>query len=99
LNQTLKDLEIAAKMADDLVTYWEIGDATNLHAILSKSFDGYPQIRDRLLTQRNQEWVVKIEKLLGGNKDVLVIVGAGHLVGPHSVVQLLNQKGYTIEQK
>jgi uncharacterized protein YbaP (TraB family) len=52
-----------------------------------------------LLTQRNQDWVVKIEKLLGGNKDVLVIVGAGHLVGPHSVVQLLNQKGYTIEQK
>jgi len=99
LNQTLKDLEVAAKMADDMVKYWEIGDAANLHAILSRSFDGYPQIRDRLLTQRNQDWAVKIENLLGGNKDVLVIVGAGHLVGPLSVVQILSQKGYTIKQK
>jgi uncharacterized protein len=99
LRQTLKDLEVAAKMADDMVKYWEMGDVANLHAILSKSFDGYPRIRERLLTQRNQDWVEKIENLLAGDKNALVIVGAGHLVGPHSLVQLLSQKGYTVNQK
>jgi uncharacterized protein YbaP (TraB family) len=33
------------------------------------------------------------------DKNILVIVGAGHLVGPGSVVALLKQKGYRVKQK
>ena len=99
LGQTLKDLEIAAEMADDMMAYWQKGQADKLYSLLFKSFDGYPEIEKRLLLQRNQDWVKKIEVMLAEPENVFVVVGAGHLVGPGSVVDLLRQKGYKVKQK
>ncbi|MGD1974698.1 MAG: TraB/GumN family protein [Desulfobacterales bacterium] len=99
LGQTLKDLDIAARMADDMLTYWKKGDADNLYALLFKSFEGYPQIENRLISQRNLQWVKKIEEMMVEDKNIIVIVGAGHLIGPGSVVALLKQKGYRVKQK
>jgi uncharacterized protein YbaP (TraB family) len=99
LSQTLKDLELAAEMADDMVAYWEKGDIDNLRKLLFESFRGYPQIENRLLLQRNKNWVLKIEKMMKENKNVLIIVGAGHLIGPGSVVEILKQKGYGVKQR
>jgi uncharacterized protein YbaP (TraB family) len=33
------------------------------------------------------------------NKNVLFVVGAGHLVGPESVVDLLRKAGYEVKQQ
>lgn len=98
LSQTLKDLEFAAKMANKMVTYWKQGDADNLYKLLFKSFEDYPQIEDRLLLQRNKDWVLKIEKMRKEKKDMIIIVGAGHLIGPGSVVELLKKNGYKVKQ-
>ncbi len=99
LNQTLKDLEISAQLADDMMAAWQNGDADKLHELLYKSFEGHPGIEDRLLTQRNKDWILKIEEMLGKSKNTMVIVGAGHLIGPEGIVELLRQKGYTVKQK
>ena len=99
LGQTLKDLDIAAQMADDMLKYWKKGDVDNLHAILFKSFEDYPQIENRLIGQRNIQWVKKIEEMMTEDKNIFIIVGAGHLIGPGSVVALLKQKGYRVMQK
>jgi len=99
LGQTLKDLEIAAEMADDMMAYWQTGQIEELHSLLFKSFEDYPEIEDRLLLQRNKDWVKKIEAMLGGPENVFVVVGAGHLIGPQSVVDLLRQKGYKVKQR
>ena len=99
LGQTLKDLDIAAQMADDMLKYWKKGDADNLYALLFKSFEDYPQIENRLIGQRNLQWVNKIEEMMVEDKNIIVIVGAGHLIGPGSVVALLKQKGYSVKQK
>jgi hypothetical protein len=99
LSQTLKDLELAAEMADDMVAYWKKGNVDNLHKLLFESFKGYPQIKSRLLLQRNRNWVLKIEKMMEENKNVFIIVGAGHLIGPGSVVEILKQKGYGVKQR
>ena len=99
LGQTLKDLDIAAQMADDMMNSWEKGDSDNLYKILSTSFEGYPQIENRLLRRRNIDWVKKIEEMMAENKNVFIVVGAGHLIGPGSVVALLKEKDYTVKQK
>ena len=98
LGQTLKDLDIAAQMADDMLKFWKMGNCDSLYAILFKSFEDYPQIENRLLRQRNQDWAKQIEEMMGEGKNILVIVGAGHLVGPGSVVAILKEKGYEVEQ-
>jgi uncharacterized protein YbaP (TraB family) len=51
-----------------------------------------------LLTQRNKNWIPEIEKALAGDKTVLFLVGAAHLVGTDSVIDLLEKKGHKPEQ-
>jgi len=99
LSQTLNDLEVVNELAGDLVKSWKDGDADKLHELLSKSFKDYPHLHDRLLIQRNKNWVQQIEGAMRKNKNVLFVVGAGHLVGPESVVDLLKKKGYQVKQQ
>ena len=99
LSQTLKDLEVVNELAGDLVRSWKDGDADRLHELLSKSFEDYPHLHDRLLIQRNKNWIQEIEGAMRLNKNVLFVVGAGHLVGPESVVDLLKKKGYQVKQQ
>lgn len=99
LKQTLKDLEISAQLAGDMMTAWQKGDADKLYRLLFKSFEDHPNIEDRLLTRRNKDWIPIIEAMLGKPKNTMVIVGAGHLIGPAGIVELLKEKGYTVKQK
>lgn len=99
LKQTLKDLELIGELADDLVSSWESGNADKLHELLHRSFKDYPNLNDRLLIQRNQKWVKEVEEAMRQDKNVLFVVGAGHLVGPQSVVDLLKKNGYKVKQQ
>ncbi len=99
LGQTLEDLDVAAQMADDMLKNWKKGDADSLYAILFKSFENFPQIENRLLLRRNIDWVKKIEALMAEDKNIFIIIGAGHLIGPGSVVALLKEKGYKVKQR
>jgi uncharacterized protein YbaP (TraB family) len=98
LRQTLKDLEVVETMLPDMVGAWETGDAARLESIMTTSFKDYPDIYDRFIVQRNRAWAGTIEQLLAQGGTTLVVVGAGHLVGPENVLQLLKNKGYNMEQ-
>jgi len=86
-------------MADDMMRFWQKGQVDKLYSLLFKSFEDYPEMEDRLLLQRNKDWVKKIVSMLGETENIFIVVGAGHLVGPRSVVALLKQKGYKVRQK
>ena len=98
LNQTLKDLDILGQLTDDMTTAWQNGAADDLYELLFKSFEDHPGIEDRLLTRRNKAWLPQIEKMLKESKITMVVVGAGHLIGPDGLVELLKQKGYKVKQ-
>jgi uncharacterized protein YbaP (TraB family) len=99
LKETLKELDIIETMASDMVKAWEAGDSDKLYFISRTGFDKYPDIYYRFFIQRNKNWVPQIEKLLKLDRDVLVIVGAGHLAGEQSLIKLLVEKGYQVEQR
>ncbi len=99
LNQTLEDLEVAAELADEMMSAWQTGDTDKLYEILFKSFQAHPGIEDRLLNRRNRNWIRQIKKMLKTPKNTMVIVGAGHLLGPEGMVELLRQEGYEVKQK
>jgi uncharacterized protein YbaP (TraB family) len=98
LKQTLKDLEITETMLPDIVGAWKNGDAAHLGSIMTMSFKDLPDIYNRFVVQRNKTWVRKIEDLITQSDTALIVVGAGHFVGPENLLQLLRDKGYTIEQ-
>ncbi len=99
LGQALRDMDVVRKQFKELVTAWQTGDTKALDKLLLESFREYPLMHRKFLLDRNRTWIPKLEKLLNGGKDVLVVVGAGHLVGKESVVDLLTAKGYKIEQR
>lgn len=99
LKQILKDLEVVEENFSLMIDSWEKGDVNRLEAFLKISFEEYPDLYKRLLTDRNKRWVTTIRKLLKQDGVILIIVGAGHLVGKDSVVDLLTKKGYTVRQK
>jgi uncharacterized protein len=50
------------------------------------------------VSERNKRWVPQIEKLLHGNQDAFVVVGALHLVGDGGLLELVRRDGFKPEQ-
>ncbi len=51
---------------------------------------------DELIYDRNRNWVVKLVKIMP-ERACLVCVGAGHLPGEQGLLQLLRDRGFTVE--
>ncbi len=83
----------------DLLRAWREGDADALARLLSAEFEEFPELYRPLTEERNRAWVAKLADLLDDRDDYLVVVGALHLVGRHSVVELLEQRGYEVAQQ
>ena len=99
LRETLEELDVTETMASDMVNAWKAGDVDKLASIMKMSFKEHPDIYDRFVIRRNKNWISKIESLMNQDDNVLVIVGAGHLVGAKSLLDILKAKGYKIEQR
>jgi uncharacterized protein len=99
LGQTLRDMDVWKKQLALLEKAWLTGDTQALDKLLLDSFREYPLMHKKFLIDRNRAWLAKLEQFSKGDQDVLVVVGAGHLVGKDSVVDLLTAKGYKVEQR
>ena len=74
------------------------GNIEALESYINEWCSEEPEQCESLLHTRNRNWIPKIEKLLQQKQDSLVVVGAGHLVGETSVIQLLKQRGYRVRR-
>lgn len=99
LLQTLKDLDEIESNVDSIMAAWKTGDTKKLEETLLKSFEEYPEMYKLLITDRNRNWLPKIESLLGQNEKSMVVVGAAHLIGKDGIIPALRQKGYMVEQQ
>jgi len=97
LEQTLAELDEAATVLDDMVAAWRDGELESLSAELLSEFDDFPGLYDTLVKKRNNAWVPTLERMLADGRRHLVVVGALHLVGPDSVVELLRSRGLEVE--
>ncbi len=82
-----------------MIDAWRSGDMAKLNTLAvepARQMD--PKLYQALFVQRNQNWLPQIEKMFGNHSKELVLVGGGHLAGEHSVLALLKQSGYKLEQ-
>jgi hypothetical protein len=98
MKTTLEDLDKGKQEFGDIIKAWQTGDSAAIEKLLNESLKEAPALCKRMLTDRNKNWVPKIEELLRGDKNALVIVGAAHLVGDEGVVKLLEKKGLKVPQ-
>ena len=81
---------------DRMVELWKSGDLPSLEAEMSEGVTA--RTRRFVLNERNKLWIPKIMLHARKRENVMIIVGAGHLVGNHSVLHLLSLKGYRFKQ-
>jgi uncharacterized protein YbaP (TraB family) len=98
LAESLKDLDAEKANMARLVDSWRAGDAPGVERIVLSELKQEPLLYQRLLVERNRNWMPKIEALFARPRHALVVVGAAHLVGPDGLIAMLRAKGYTVEQ-
>lgn len=81
------------------VEAWRVGDVAQLDALLiEESRRSAPGVYEAVFTQRNANWTDQIVAKLDQDEDAFLAVGAGHLYGPGSVIELLDARGVEIER-
>jgi len=96
VNETIDDLSLLENRITDILQAWRKGDDGGIEAFSLQELKKYPHLYSTLILDRNKKWLKKIETLIRGGSDTLVIVGVAHLAGKDSVVDLLRQRGYKI---
>ena len=99
LKAVLSDVDSQVAAVDQIVRAWKTGDVAALEQVLLQEFRESPEVYHRLLVERNQAWAPKIAACATEPRPCLVVVGGAHLVGPDSVVALLRQAGFTVDQQ
>ena len=96
LAESLKDSELAD--VKTLADAWKAGDEPTVEHIVLDDLKTEPTLYQRLLVERNRNWLPKLEALFHRPGHALVVVGAAHLVGPDGLLAMLKAKGYVVEQ-
>ncbi len=96
---SLEEAHDLPQQVDDMVRAWQRGDTTWFETQLRQELGRDPALYQSVLAVRNRKWIPRIEALLNDDKDYLIIVGTGHLVGRDSVVELLKADGIAAIQR
>jgi uncharacterized protein YbaP (TraB family) len=99
LVSSLEQAHDLPKEVDSMVRAWQRGDAQWFASQLQSELGKDPRLYQSVLVARNRKWVPKIEALLNDDRNYLVIVGTGHLVGQGSVIDLLKKDGIGATQR
>lgn len=84
----------------ELTEAWRRGDLVALEAELAQGMDDLPELFNKVVVQRNHNWLSRIEQMLTDpDDDYLVVTGALHMVGPQGLVELLRARGYQITRR
>ncbi len=95
---TLRDWDNQKASFDNLFNAWRTGDV----GYIDKEMNGQmrelaPEVYETLIVERNKAWAAELAgELRNGSGNVLIAVGAGHLVGDDSVPALLKAQGFEV---
>jgi hypothetical protein len=94
LELTLQDLKDTDHDTDQMLGAWRAGNNVELAAELSDAYTQFPELYRALVSERNQRWLPQIRALLNADHNVLIVVGALHVVGKGGLLDLLRSAGF-----
>jgi uncharacterized protein YbaP (TraB family) len=99
LAESLKDLDSEKASVQKLASAWKAGDLPAVEHFVLQDLKDDPQMYQRLLVERNRNWLPKIEALFARPGHAFIVVGAAHLVGPDGLLAMLKAKGVRLVQQ
>ena len=99
LLQAIEEADQIETLIEPMLDAWRRGDEAGLEQSLEDDFEGYPELADALIYDRNERWAGQVSRMLEDDEDVLVVVGAMHLVGDRGLPALLAARGYRVARR
>jgi uncharacterized protein YbaP (TraB family) len=82
----------------EMLAAWARGDEKGIAKTFNRDLAGSPDLQRSLIKTRNANWSRWIEQRMTKPGAIMVAVGAGHLAGPDSVIDLLKRDGYRVRR-
>ena len=99
LRSAMEELDTYVGSVKEMARAWAAADVDALERELLASFDQSRELYDRLLVERNRNWLPHVDTCLQQDAGCFIVVGAAHLVGPDGLPTLLAKKGYRVTQQ
>lgn len=102
LHRDLTETDKAAAEMNEMVAAWEKGDVDTIAKLENSELEQKdPAAYQRLVVERNQRWASTLDGVLKdpATGTVFVAVGAAHLAGPDSVIEMLEKDGWKVERE
>jgi uncharacterized protein YbaP (TraB family) len=99
LRTTMEDLDKEVAGVKEMAQAWSFGNVAAMEKLALEEMKDTPELYQRLLVQRNLNWIPHIEACIKENSSCFVVVGAAHLLGSDGLPTLLAKKGYKVTQQ
>jgi uncharacterized protein len=99
LKTTLDELDTTVASVKEMAQAWSFGNVAALEKFSLSEMKDAPELYQRLVVERNNNWIPHVESCLKDKAACFIVVGAGHLVGPDGLPTLLAKKGYKVTQQ
>jgi uncharacterized protein len=96
LNGAIEPAQAATGDFSAMLSGWATGDVKVIAQTFNQDFAESGEMRAILLDRRNANWSRWIENRLKQPGTTMIAVGAGHLAGSGSVLELLKRDGYRV---
>ena len=99
LSSQVKGVHDMVPTFQKIIKAWRQGDSDTIETLAVLPLkEQYPNTHHVLLPARNHRWVPQIEAMFNDEDKEFVLVGAAHLIGEGSVLELLESKGYEVNK-
>ena len=97
LDETVREIDEDAGLYGRMIDAWRAGDVVTLkHEALDPVARVTPGAYRTLIVRRNRRWAQVMARLAATRGVHVVVVGAGHLLGPDGLPTLLRRQGLTV---
>jgi len=95
---SIRDLHKITEIFDEMIQAWRNGNLKTIEDLFVSDMAQFPEVYNLMLKDRNERWIPQIEAMLQTEATEFVLVGLGHIPGEDGLIQMLQAKGYTVEQ-
>ncbi len=100
LTESLADLGGLKSRYVETIETWVAGDTQHLHELVMADLaENLPEVYDALIVARNRNWLPQVTNIMEEETgNVVIAVGSAHLIGPDSLLNMLESEGWSVER-